>query len=124
MDIKKFLEQKNVAVVGSFRNEEKVAYKIVKQLISKGRNVFPVNPNIDEVAGIKCYKTILDLPEGIGFVNFVTPPEVSKKLLNDCKKKGIMMAWFQPGASNEEVIKYAESLGIETVHSVCLMVNV
>ncbi len=124
MNIKKFLEQKNVAVVGSFRNEEKVAYKIVKQLLSKGRNVYPVNPNVKEVEGIKCYKTISDLPEGIDFVNFVTPPEVSKKLLDECKNKGIKMAWFQPGSSDDEVIKYAESLGIETVYSVCLMVSV
>lgn len=124
MDIKKFLEQKNVAVVGSFRNEQKVAYKIVKQLLSKGRNVFPVNPNVKEVAGVKCYQTISDLPEGIDFVNFVTPPEVTKKLLDECKNKGIKMVWFQPGASNDDVIKYAESLGMEIVHSVCLMVSV
>ena len=51
--------------------EQKVAYKIVKQLMSKGFNVYPVNPNIDQVEGIKCYKTILDLPEGINFVDFV-----------------------------------------------------
>ena len=47
-----------------------------------------------------------------------------KKINNTGKKKGIMMAWFQPGSSNDEVVKYAESLGIEVVHSVCLMVSI
>ena len=37
--IEEFLAQKSYAVVGSFRNESKYAYKILKDLKQKGYNV-------------------------------------------------------------------------------------
>lgn len=42
--IEEFLKQKSFAVVGSFRNESKYAYKILKNLKQKGYEVYPVNP--------------------------------------------------------------------------------
>ena len=73
-----FLKLKKIAVVGSFRNEMKVAYAIVRHLLAAQKyEIFPVNPNINEVEGLKVCAEIPDLPENIEIVNIVTPPEVS-----------------------------------------------
>ena len=66
--VKDFLKQKKFAVVGSFRNETKFAYKILVNLIEKNYEVFPVNPHIREVEGRTCYKTISDIPYPVDVV--------------------------------------------------------
>ena len=63
--VKDFLKQKSFAVIGSFRNETKYAYKIFKTLKEKGYIVFPVNPRGGEVEGVKCYPGIKDISQTI-----------------------------------------------------------
>ena len=86
--IKEFLDQKSFAVVGSFRNESKYAYKIMKDLKQKGYEVYPVNPNIKEVEGLKCYSTVLELPIAVDVVDLVTPPHVTEQIVKQCFQNG------------------------------------
>ena len=121
--IKEFLAQKNIAVVGSFRSKEKVAYKIFLQLKEKGYNVFPVNPSLSDVEGVKCYPSISDILYPIDAVDIVTPPEATEKIVEECKKKGIKYVWMQPGAESENAIKFCEHNNIKVIHNSCLMVE-
>ena len=61
--IKEFLEQKKYTIIGSFKNDSKYAYKILKELKRRGKKVYPVNPRISEVEGLKCYKSIITKPK-------------------------------------------------------------
>ena len=79
--VKDFLKQKRFAVVGSFRNETKYAHKILKTLITKGYEAYPVNPRHGGVDGIKCYKSISDIPFDIDVVNVVTTPSVTETVI-------------------------------------------
>lgn len=119
--IKEFLSKKIFAVAGSFRNEQKVAYKIFRNLKLKGYEVYPVNPNVKEVDGVKCYPSIKDLPVVVDVVNLVTPPEVSLEIVKQCVEKGINMVWLQPGAENEEVINFCKENNIKVIHNTCIM---
>ncbi|MFN3550735.1 MAG: CoA-binding protein [Endomicrobiia bacterium] len=121
--IKEFLSKKTFAVVGSFKNEQKVAYKIFRNLRSRGYEVYPVNPNIKEIDGIKCYPNIKDLPIVVDVVDLVTPPEVSLEIVKQCLEKGIKMVWLQPGAENEEVINFCKKNGIKIIHNTCIMMT-
>ncbi len=121
--IKEFLSQKKFAVVGSFRNESKYAYKILKDLKEKKYEVYPVNPNIKEVEGLKCYPTVLDLPEQVDVVDIVTPPPVTEEIVKQCLQKGIMRVWIQPGAESEKAIKFCQENNIKVVYNACLMLG-
>ncbi len=121
--IKKFLAQKNIAVVGSFRSKEKVAYKIFLQLKEKGYNVFPVNPSISELEGVKVYGSVLEISEKVDAIALVTPPEATERIVEECKKKGIKYVWMQPGAESENAIKFCEHNNIKVIHDSCLMVE-
>lgn len=121
--INEFLRQKKFAVAGSFRNESKVAYRILKDLISKGYEVYPVNPNMKKVEELTCYASVLDIPETVGVVDLVTPPEVTEKIVEQCAKKGITRIWMQPGAESEKAIELCKSNNIKVVHSVCVMMH-
>jgi len=119
--IKEFLEQKSFAVVGSFRNESKYAYKILKYLKQKGYEVYPVNPKIKEVEGLKCYPSILDIDKVVDVVNIVTPPEVTEEIVKQCLQKKIAYVWMQPGAESETAIKFCQANNIKVIHNACIM---
>jgi predicted CoA-binding protein len=121
--VKDFLKQRRFAVVGSFRNETKYAYKIFKDLTKKGYEVFPVNPRMSEVEGRACYKTISGIPFDIDVVNIVTPPAVTETILKECLQKGIKRVWLQPGAESQTAIKFCHENNISVIHGVCIMLE-
>jgi hypothetical protein len=116
-----FLRQKKFAVIGSFRNKEKFAYRILVDLMKKGYEVFPVNPRLSEVEGKVCYKTISDIPYSVDVANIVTPPLVTESILKECLQKGIKKVWLQPGAESSAVIQFCHDNGIKVIHSMCIM---
>jgi len=121
--VKDFLQQKRFAVVGSFRNKEKFAYRILIDLMKKGYEVFPVNPRLGEVEGRVCYKTISDIPHSVDVANIVTPPLVTESILKECLQKGIKRAWIQPGAESQDAIKFCHDNDIKVIHSMCVMLE-
>jgi predicted CoA-binding protein len=119
--IKQFQAQKNVAVIGSFANENKFAYKILKKLIAKGANAIPIHPTIKEVEGMQCYKSVMDYPGKIDAANLVTPPVVTETIVEECLKKGISFVWMQPGAESEKAIKFCKTNFINVIYNTCLL---
>ena len=55
--IKEFLDKKNIfAVIGVSKNPEKYGHQIYQKLKKEGYKVYPINPNVSEILGNKCYK--------------------------------------------------------------------
>jgi len=122
--IKEFTDRKNViAVVGASRNPEKYGHRVYRDLKEAGYKVYPVNPNVDEVLGDKCYPSLESLPVKPDVVNIVVPPKVTEEIVRSCKKLDITKVWMQPGAESEEAIKFCSENGIDTVYGVCIMVE-
>jgi predicted CoA-binding protein len=40
-------------------------------------------------------------------VSIITPPKITKKVLEEAKKLGIPSVWLQPGTYDDEILKYA-----------------
>ena len=120
--MEKMLEEKVWAVVGASANSRKFGYKVFKKLNSRGYRVYPVNPNCNEIDGIKCYRTLKDLPELPGAVSLVVPPAVGFKVMEEAAQLGIRRLWFQPGAESQEIINKASELGLEVVYNSCVLI--
>ena len=121
--VKEFLRQKRFAVAGSFRNESKVAYRILRTLTSKGYTVIPVNPRLKEVDGLTCYPSIRDIPGAVDVVDLVTPAEVTEKIVRECKEKGITRVWMQPGAESRDAVRFCKENGIRVIYNLCVMMQ-
>jgi uncharacterized protein len=123
-DIRKILEQKNIAVVGMSKNEGKPAHFVPKYLIEHGYNVIPVNPTITEVLGRKSYPSIADIPDNVDVVDVFRRSEDVPPVVNDAiNKKGIKVIWMQSGIYNEEAERKAKENGIDVVFNRCMMVE-
>ena len=50
-----------IAMVGVSGNPTRASYRALVHMKSKGYTVYPVNPSYDEILGLKCYKSLLDI---------------------------------------------------------------
>jgi predicted CoA-binding protein len=122
--IEDFLKKRNVfAVVGASRDHRKYGHQVYRDLRTAGYNVYPVNPNADEILGDRCYPSLESLPEMPQVVDLVVPPKVTDQVVKVCKKLGIRKVWMQPGSESETAIKFCKENNIEVVYGVCVMVE-
>jgi len=121
--IQEFIKQKKFAVVGATDNPQKYGNQIVKNLKSRGYEVYPVNPRLKELEGFRCYSTLADVPVKVDVVDFVVPPEATEEILRQCKKLKLNRIWLQPGSESETAIAFCHENNLKVVHSVCVMMS-
>jgi acyl-CoA synthetase (NDP forming) len=63
--LQRMLSPKSIAIVGVSSDFNKLNGRTLKFLLDKGYagTIYPVNPKYDEIAGIKSYASVADLPE-------------------------------------------------------------
>lgn len=119
-----FLRKENVfAVVGVSRNPAKYGHQVYKDLKGAGYTVYPVNPTIKEVLGDRCYPSLRELPERPDVVDTVVPPDVTERIVAECKELGITRVWMQPGSESGAAIEFCRENKIMVVHGLCVIVT-
>ncbi|MBU5688799.1 MAG: CoA-binding protein [Candidatus Aenigmarchaeota archaeon] len=85
-----FFKPKSVAIIGASREEGKLGHIIFRNFFDNGfKKLYPINPNADEILGIRCYKSVLDVKDNIDLAVIVVPAKVVFQVLSDCVKKKI-----------------------------------
>ena len=121
--IKEFIAQKRFAVVGATTNTKKYGNEIFRNLISRGYEVYPVNPRLKELEGTKCYPSLSNIPVKVDVVDFVVPPPVTEEILKECKELELDRIWLQPGSESEAAVAFCDENNLKVVHGVCVMLN-
>lgn len=106
---------KTIAIIGASAKQEKFGNKAVRAYVQQGWTVYPVNPKEAEIEGIKVFKSIRELPDGVDEASIYLPPNLVPGVLNELAAKGILKVWLNPGAESDTAIELAEELGIEAV---------
>ena len=114
---------RRIALVGASPNPDKYGNIILKDLIRKGFEVLPVNPKYDEIEGLRCYRSVRELPKDVDVIVFVVPPHVGLQVAREAVEAGFRRLWFQPGAESEEIREFLESQGVEYSFYRCIMVE-
>ena len=121
----------SVAVIGASQEKGKVGRAVLDNLIDgfKG-HIYPINPKAAEIEGIKCYKSVMDVPGDIDLAVIVIPSKLVPQAITDCGQKNIknvviISAGFKEvgveGAKLEnEVKELAKGYGIRIVGPNCL----
>lgn len=110
-----------IAVVGASNNPEKYGHIIVRNLHGKGYTVLPIHPKEREIAGLRAYPTVAEAPPPIHVVNFVTPPAVTRQVLESLDPAVVDTVWFQDGSWDDEAIAAARTRFPHVVHQACIM---
>jgi uncharacterized protein len=115
------LSQKHVAVAGVSRNPRKFGAIVFAHLRKSGSSVYPINPNMGEYEGVKCYPDVMSLPEEVTVLVTVTKPDVTRALVQQAVVKGIKSVWMQQGSEFPEAAAIAEAAGITLIRKKCIM---
>jgi predicted CoA-binding protein len=121
--IKEFMAQKRFAIVGATDNTKKYGYEIFKNLRRRGYEVYPVNPKLKELEGVKCYPRLADIPVKVDVVDFVVPPPVTEATLKECQKLGLDRIWLQPGSESEAALAFCHENKLKVVHDTCVTLS-
>ncbi len=112
---------KSVAIVGASADRSKYSNKAIHSYLEQGWTVYPVNPNLDEVEGLPCYKSIEDVPEPIDRISVYVPPSVGKQILPQIAKKKHSELYINPGAEDEELMELAQKLGLNPIYACSIL---
>ena len=111
-----------IAVVGASSDPSKYGNIIVRNLAAKGYTVLPVNPREKEIAGLPAYPNLAAAPGPIQIVNVVTPPGVTRLVLEEAARLGLPAVWLQDGSYDEATLAVAAKAPFRTVYEACIMV--
>src|SRR2546423_1631153 len=74
-DLDLFFNPRTIALIGATDDKRKAGYALFRKIVERsqreGTKVYPVNPRIEEIDGIKSYPSLTDVPDDID-VAFVT----------------------------------------------------
>ena len=110
---------KTIAVVGMSSDPAKPANFAPMELHRRGWTVIPVNPNADEIAGLKSYATLGEVPVPIDVVNVFRPAAEAPGIAVEAARVGAKALWLQKGIVSDEARQVAEAAGMDVVQDLC-----
>jgi len=118
-----FLDAKAYGVVGASANRDKYGNKVLRCYLQNGYRAIPVNPREQEIEGISCVATVMDLPDDVESISVITPPRVTDEVVEMAVRKGIKHIWMQPGAESPAAVARCRESGINVIaDGSCLLV--
>ncbi|MDQ6600469.1 acetate--CoA ligase family protein [Bacillus salipaludis] len=123
---------RSVAVLGASKNPNKLGYIQVKALLDGNYDgaILPINPKETEIAGLKCYSTLSDVPGPIDLAIFCVSASQVLQSIEDCGKKKVKAAIiFASGYSEtgvegarqqEMIVDTARKYGIRLIGPNCV----
>jgi uncharacterized protein len=109
------VDKPTVAIIGASADRSKFSNKSIHAHLRAGYNVYPVNPKEETIEGLKCYKSVLDVPAALDRISLYLPPAVGVTVLDDIAKKGCKELWVNPGAECPELIERTQKLGLNAI---------
>ncbi len=86
-----FFAPRSVAVIGASRREGAVGHVVVENLLNFGypNKIFPVNPNANEILGLRCYPSVLNIEDDVDLGIVAVPAEMVLKVAEEAGRKGL-----------------------------------
>ncbi|NLY38945.1 MAG: acetate--CoA ligase family protein [Firmicutes bacterium] len=93
-ELQPFFYPESVAVIGASRNRYKpsgIPLHLFSMFGYRGE-LYPVNPKHEDVCGLKCYASVLEIPGKVDLAIISVPAAQTMKVLEECAAKGIKAA--------------------------------
>jgi len=116
-------EVKTVAMIGASANNVRPSYFVLKYLLAKGYEVWPVNPGQagKEILGQTVHASLEDLPDVPDMIDIFRNSEAAGAIVDQVIAGGRLpkVIWMQLTVRHDEAAKRAEDAGIKVVMDRC-----
>ena len=120
-DINKIFQMKTIAVVGMSPKPERPSHYVAMYMKEQGYNIIPINPGHNEIAGMKSFPSLLDIPQTIDVVDVFRRSEYVLPIAESAVTVGAKALWLQDGVINENGSALAQKAGLLVVVSDCML---
>ncbi len=122
----------SLAVIGASDKPGKVGRVVLENIVNSGYGgaIYPVNPSHHEIFSLKCYSTVLDLPEAPELALVIVPAALVRGVIEECGTRGVKAAVIISAGFKEagvegyrretELRQAAQRLGIKVLGPNCL----
>ncbi|MFD2249996.1 acyl-CoA synthetase (NDP forming) [Pseudochelatococcus lubricantis] len=122
--LKALIAPESVALVGVSGSSGKLTARPLELLQANGwqGRIYPVNPTRDEIGGLKAYKSVRELPEGVDHAYILLNADPALEALEDCARTGVKVvsiladgfaeAGEEGRLRQERLVRIAEEAGI------------
>jgi acetate---CoA ligase (ADP-forming) len=130
-------QPQGIAIVGASRDLARGGGQPLKALLESGYAgaIYPINPKYDELAGLRCYKSVRDVDGRCDLAVIALPAAGAVAAVRDCAAKGVGYAVLYSGGFREtgaqglalerELLEVARNGGVRLIGPNCLgVVNV
>jgi len=106
-NLSSLLAPKSIAVIGASSDFGRIGGMLIKYLLKFGYKgkIYPVNPKYKDIAGIRCYKNVSDLPGETDLALIAVSEKITVKTLSDCGDQGINNAIIYSAGFAETGVK-------------------
>jgi uncharacterized protein len=123
-NIEVFLKANTFAVAGASQVRSKYGNIVFRALLASGRTVYPLNPTAVEVESHPAFATIAELPVVPESLSIVTPPHVTRQVIQQAIAAGVKSIWMQPGAGDSKGSQAARDAGLTVIDDgSCILVS-
>lgn len=119
--ISDFINAKRFAIVGVSRNNSKFGNALYRELKTRGKQVVPIHPTLDNFDGDPCFKNLSEaLPKPDAVIINIGKDQV-KSIIDDAHANQINQIWLQQGSETNEMIQYAKDLNMNVISGKCIL---
>ncbi len=130
--LRPMLEPRAVAIVGASRDPASLGRRILDALVAAGFSgpVYPVNAAAGEVAGLRAYRSVRDVPAGVDLAVVSVPRDRVLAAVDDCAAAGVkslvvITAGFAEAgdegrALQQELVERVRAYGMRMVGPNCM----
>lgn len=108
-----------IAVIGCSPDPSRDSYRIARLLIDRGHTVFPVNPNAEECLGLRCYRSLREVPPPVDMVDVFRRADQAGAVVDEAVAAGARIVWMQLGVIDEAAAERARRAGLTVVMDRC-----
>ena len=114
-------ESRTVAVVGMSPRPERPSHYVAKYLMEQGYDIVPVNPQVDEVLGLKSYPDLTSIPRQVDLVDIFRRSNQVPPIVDEAIDIGAKFIWMQDGVIHEGAAAKARAAGLPVVMDNCTL---
>ena len=117
-----FASSRRIAVVGLSPDPAKASYGVA-QYLSQYYEVVPVNPNYEDIEGVRCYPSVTSIPVLVDLIDVFQRSERVPDFVDDALAAGSPYFWMQLGIRNAAARAALEAKGVQVVDDLCIKVE-
>jgi acetyltransferase len=131
-NLDKIFSPKSIAIIGASKKPKTIGEALIRNLVHGGAvaKLYPVNPNYNEIHGVKAYKSLTDIQQEVDLAVIATPIATVPRIVEECVQNGVEGAIIISAGGKEageqgreieqKILKIAYEGGLRIVGPNCL----